>query len=264
MMRHPIIGTLVLVLVAGSILVAGRNNFLRSPNAPGPAAIGTSNDGDRDEAARPVLPKRRALDPPPFSPPSVPAEADAISPLTLDVMVLQQTPSGQVHTLRQTITRTSTRMHVAPSQGREWLYERNPIDARRLSAFLIDHTSKTIVSHSDSDLRNVLAISGWAQALTLGFDAALLANATPSRDIRVIDGITFARFRVPSGGKSLDVWWSPEQLLTAEFTRTDDKGLTRFSIQGIRRAVDQNVLRPPESRFPDYRSVDLADWLEHR
>jgi hypothetical protein len=154
-------------------------------------------------------------------------------------------------------------VHVAPSEGPEWLYERNPVDTSRVSGLLIDHTTKTIVFYSDSDLRNMLAIPGWAHVIALGFDPALLAGSKPSHDVRTIDDMPFTRFRIGAGDQSQDVWWNAEQLLPATFVKRDHEGSIRYAVERIRRAIDENVLRPPASRFPDYRSVDLADWLEH-
>jgi hypothetical protein len=152
---------------------------------------------------------------------------------------------------------------VASGDGPEWLYERNPVDPRRVSAYLVDHAARAIVFHTDSDLRNELAIAGWAQVLTLGFDHTQLAGAISSAEVPTIDGVAFTRFTVARDGKPLEVWWNAAQLLPAEFSSIDATGRTRLSIQRIR-AVDETVLQRPQSRFPQYRGVDLAEWLEER
>jgi hypothetical protein len=62
----------------------------------------------------------------------------------------------------------------------------------------------------------------------------------------------------------VDVTWNREQILPAEFTTSNHTGRTRFSIDGVHTGADRNILQPPAWRFPAYRMVDLADWLEQR
>jgi hypothetical protein len=264
-MRNQIRALFALVLLTGAVVaIATWADSRRGLNAPSErSATDPSSATDGHDAVVPTQPARRAPDQAPPPPPALPPGADAIIPLTLDVTIHRQTPAGRSHVLRQTITRTPARVHVAPSEGPDWLYERNPTDTRRASGFLIDHAARTIVFHSDSDLRNMLAIAGWAHVNALGFDAGLLAGSKPSDDARTIDGIPFTRFDIVAGGQSQNVWWNAEQSLPAAFVKRDHDGSIRYSVERIRRAIDENVLRPPASRFPDYRNVDLADWLEH-
>ena len=51
---------------------------------------------------------------------------------------------------------------------------RNSVDPRRVSGMLIDHASRSIVVHEESDLRSRLGIDGWAEALLLGLDPAVV------------------------------------------------------------------------------------------
>jgi hypothetical protein len=44
----------------------------------------------------------------------------------------------------------------------------------------------------------------------------------------------------------------------------DNAASMRLSIKRIRTGPEPNLLRPPASRFPTYRVVDLANWLEER
>lgn len=59
-----------------------------------------------------------------------------------------------------------------------------------------------------------------------------------------------------------DLWWNAELALSGAFTMTDGNGSIRVSIERIVRRVDDNRLQLPPSRFPSYKVVDLADWLE--
>lgn len=263
-MRNRIRALFIVVLLAGSALaITTWLDSRRASHAPSArAAAAPFPEAEADDTVVPTAPARRALSPAAPPPPALPPGAEAVIPLTLDVTIRKQTPAGHRRVVRQTITRTAARVHVAPSEGPEWLYERNPVDPRRVSGFLVDHATKTIVLHTDSDLRNMLAIPGWAHVITLGFDIALLAGAKPSHDVRTIDGMLFTRFGIATRGQSENLWWNAEQSLPATFVKRGHGGSIRYAVERIRRRIDESVLRPPASRFPDYRSVDLADWLE--
>ncbi len=264
-MRIRVRQALAIAFVTGSVLVATSPVDAFPVQAPAREQPVTRAPPDTSDGVVPIVPKRRAPLPLPPPPPALPSGADRVTPLTLDATIRRQTASGRVHAFRQTITRTAERIHVVSSDGPEWLFERNPVDTRRVSGILIDHASRTIVFHSDTDLRNMFAIPGWAHALTLGFDLSLLSNLKPSVDARTIGGIRFTRCSLARhAGEPLDVWWNAQEMLPAEFTSSDETGRIQVSIDSIRIAADQNVLRPPASRFPEYRTVDLADWLEHR
>jgi hypothetical protein len=57
-------------------------------------------------------------------------------------------------------------------------------------------------------------------------------------------------------------WWCEEQVLPSRFTVGDKSGDTQFAIERVRSGADPLLLDPPEARFPRYRVVALADWLE--
>ena len=143
------------------------------------------------------LPARRAPEAPLSVLPALPAGADQIAPMTLELVV---------KTRRQTITRTADRIHVR-GQGNEWLFVRNVRDSRRVSGTLVDHAARAIVFHDESDLRSMLGMNGWADALNLGFEPT---------------------------------------------ARVDER----------RDTVDRDVLQDPAARFPDYKVIDLTEWLE--
>jgi len=121
-----------------------------------------------------ALPTRRTPDAPPGPPPNLPEGAEGIAPLTIQAIVRRHTTSGASETLRQTISRTADRIHVAADNGREWLFERNPRDPRRVSAALVEHASQAIVRYEESDLRMTLGIRGWSDVLALGGESDLL------------------------------------------------------------------------------------------
>jgi hypothetical protein len=188
-----------------------------------------------------------------------------VKPLTLSAVIHAAPATGPAHTLRQTITRTADRIHVAADDRREWLFERNAIDSRRVSAALVEHASRVIVLYEESDLRNRLGIRGWADVLSLGFDPRILKGLTATEEVRSHSGIRFLRYAAGGMNASTqEVWWSDEQALPSAFVTRDDAGVTRFSIERIRGGVDAPLLQHPAFRFRAYRVVDLADWLERR
>jgi len=226
-------------------------------SAQTPAAV-------HDRVIAPVPPTRRAPDASPDSPPASPAVAEKLRPLTLNA-VLTATRAGRTQTLRQTITRTVDRIHVTSSDGREWLFERNPVDPSRVSAFLVQHGSQRIVSYQESDLRMSLGIRGWADVLWLGFDPILLNELVPTSQTRLLGGIRFVRHTADrERALTREVWLSEEQALASGFVVADRNGSTRFSIERIRSGINADRLRSPIERFPTYRVFHLTEWLERQ
>ena len=210
-----------------------------------------------------TVPKRRAADAPPAVPPPLPPAAESITPTTIEIAVRRGPTTTGSKAMRQAVARTSERIHVTGDDGREWLFERNPVDPRRVSATMTEHPSKTIVLYGESDLRMSLGIRGWVDVLALGFDTQLLAGYKRTQDVRTVGGIRFARYTNASrSAKSDEVWWSDEQVLASSFATHDSTGFTRFSVERARPGVDLSLLRPAQERFPAYRAVDVADWLE--
>jgi len=211
----------------------------------------------------PVLPARRPPDAPPEGPPALPASADRVAPLTLEVLVRRRPASGPPVVVRQTVTRTADRIHVAAGEGREWLLERNERDPRRASGFVIDHAERAIIEYGESDLRNHLGIRGWADAFMLGFDRSLLDSLRATGQARTLGGVRFVRYApVGKAATMREAWWSDEQALASGFVTTEGEGSTRFTIERVRVGVDVDVLRRPSERLPTYRVLDLADWLD--
>lgn len=201
----------------------------------------------------------------PLTPPDLPAGADRVPPLTLDVTVQRRPRQGPVSTLRQTIARTADRAHIRAG-GQEWLFERNPLDPRRVSGSLVDHATRHIVTHEESDLRNRLGIRGWADVLMLGFDARVLPALKPQAVWR---GLGQTRFQKLASGDvaagTAEVWWNAELLLPAIFVVRDAAGSTTLTLRRVQPGVDRAVVyAQPSSRFANYKVVDLPEWLEGR
>jgi hypothetical protein len=226
------------------------------------AALASQTVGARPDVAL-TLPMRRAPDPPPGPPPSLPPAAERLAPLTLHTTVLRRSAAGREEKTEQTISRTVDRVHVS-ADGREWLFERNVRDARRVSGFLIDHARRTIIRYEDSDLRMSLGLRGWADVALLGFDASSLDGYTRSGRFRTIGEMRFAQYSANRQDQTGQLWWSDEQLLPATFDVAGPNGSTHFSIQAIRAGIEAELLQPPQLRFPSYRAIDLAEWREHR
>lgn len=216
-----------------------------------------------DEAVVLVLPARREADAPPAGPPDLPPGAERVTPVTVEALIRRQPPGGEARTVRQTITRAADRVHVAASGGREWLFERNVRDPRRVFGWAIDHASRVIVVYDESDLRTALGLRGWASVLTMGFDLESLAGLKRSGQSRSIEGIAFAHYASDREDAAIrEVWWSDDQIFPCEFVTADGTGSIRFTVESVRVGVDATLLQAPPSRFPTYRVYELADWLE--
>jgi hypothetical protein len=173
----------------------------------------------------PAASSRRVADPPPPSPPALPPEALEVTPLTLELRIT----SGPGAFRTETIARTVDRVHVKENEAREWLFVRNPVDVRRVSAYLVEHSERTIVVHDESDLRHEMGMRGWLDVLTMGLDPGAVADLEPTAE--------------------------PKQV---------DSGAGLVTIQRILAGVDPQVVRLPQDRFPAYRVIDRAELLEDR
>jgi hypothetical protein len=214
--------------------------------------------------AFPIIPAvRRTPEARPATPPPLPAAADCVAPLTLDVRIHRQVKARRREDWRQTIQRTADRIHVSGADGREWLFERNVRDTRRVSGSLVDHDSRTIVVYEESDLRNAVGIAGWANVLALGLDPDWFGSLVPTVEMRIVNGIRAVRHTpVDRRGNPSEVWWAADEALPVAFTIADGTATTRLSVERVAAGADAALLRPPASRFPHYAIVQFADWLE--
>jgi hypothetical protein len=186
-----------------------------------------------------------------------------VTPVTVEALIRRQPLAGEARTMRQTIHRTADRIHVASSAGREWLFERNVRDPRRVFGWAVDHASRVIVVYDESDLRAALGLRGWANVLTMGFDPESLSDLKASGRTRSLEGIAFAHHAAAREDAEIrEVWWSDDEIFPCEFVTADAAGSTRFTVESVRVGVDAALLQPPPTRFPAYRVFELADWLE--
>jgi hypothetical protein len=210
-----------------------------------------------------TIPKRRPVEGTPALPPPLPASANGLSATTLEFVVMR-TGSGGGSSARHTVSRTVDRIHLVGTDRREWLFERNPVDPRRVSATLVDHAEKAVIIYSETDLRIALGIRGWADVLAFGFDAGSLSDYRKTADVRVLSGIRFDRYVAAAkpGSVNTDVWWSSEQALASRFTVADSGVQTRFSLERVQLGANPALLESAVSRYPQYRAVAYPDWLE--
>lgn len=204
-----------------------------------------------------TVPKRRVADAPPAPPPPLPAGALSVKPATVEIAIRRGPASRTQQVVRQTVSRTSERIHLTANDGREWLFERNPIDPRRVSASLIEHASQAIVLYEETDLRMALGIRGWADVLALGFDTQVLGRYERKQDVRTIGGIRFARYASDATGGAADVWWSEDQALPS----TSRSSVTRGSAESRWNAWGPELTRSASARhrrvFP---STGCTTW----
>jgi hypothetical protein len=186
-----------------------------------------------------------------------------VIPVTVEVLICREPVVGRAQSARQTITRSAERVHIAASDGSEWLFERNVRDPRRVLGSLINHASRAIVLYDESDLRTALGLQGWASVLTMGFDPESLTSLKRSGESRTLGGVTFSQYVSDREDASTrEVWWSDEQIFPSEFVAADATGTTRFSVDSVRPGADEVLFQAAASRFPAYRVFELADWLE--
>lgn len=240
------------MVIAGVLLLSVSGPAAAQWGSPAQRRAAASIDRGPGEA--PTLPTRRPLAARPSPPPELPAGADRVPALTLDIVMTSGT-GPSLATRRQTVTRTADRVHVATGSGTEWWFEQNPVDRRRVSGYFVEHRTKKIIAHSDSDLRQMLGILGWAHVLTLGCGTPPPAPPAGAAATNV-DGVTFSS--TPGGAAS----WNHELLLPGECTLGEGAEAERLRVNRVARRVDSAVLAPPPARFPGYQEMDLAEWLE--
>jgi hypothetical protein len=233
------IGSLVaLVFVCGPVLLAAgqpsplqQDGFTRPVRRPGPPA-----------PAAPVLPPQVA---------NVPA-------YTLTVAFEAEGDSRTAARRTRAVSRATDRVHVAEGRDSEWFFRRNPLDPARVSGLSVDHRAQRIVEYDESDLRNLLGISGWADVVSLGFDHGLLAKVAATAHERRLGGVRFVQYTTPAAS----FWWSAEAGLATEFTHQQGARALRVTIEALSPGVNERLLLDPVARFPAYEVMDVAESLE--
>jgi hypothetical protein len=132
----------------------------------------------------------------------------------------------------------------------------------RASGYLINHQTREIHVHHESDLRNSLRLRGWADVVMMRFDPQWLEALEDTGELRHEGGATFHRYRSAATTTTglIEAWWSPELLLPLEQTSRETGPVTiRARILKLSRAVDASLLADPSARFPDYEQRDAVD-----
>jgi hypothetical protein len=177
-----------------------------------------------------------------------------------------QKAGGQRGRTTRTLLRTSERVLVAMDGGRqEWLFERNPVDPRRVSAYRIDHERREIVAHQEADLRNRLRLRGW-DVLALPLDPGALEALRATGERETAAGASFERHVAPEPASSgiVEVWWSAELLAPLRLSRRDGEWVTTSTLESVDLEPGLDRLGDPRARFPRYEAIDAADEHDHR
>ncbi len=207
-----------------------------------------------DGFTRPV---RRAGPPPPAAPVLQSAVAD-VPAYTLTVAIVAEGEDRTVTRRTRAVSRTKDRVHVAEGRDSEWFFRRNALDPARVSGVSVDHRAQRIVEYDESDLRNLLGITGWADVVSLGFDHGLLAEAAATAQERRLGSVRFVQYTTPAAS----FWWSAETGLATEFTHQQGTRSLRVTIEALSPGVNERLLLDPGTRFPAYQAMDVAESLE--
>jgi hypothetical protein len=214
--------------------------------------------------------------------PAVPAGARTLPPLAFMLTTVWEGPGRPRRKTTQTVTRTSDRIRVVPDGGgpdsvgpngvspnrvnKEWIFERNAVHETRVFGYLIDHASRQILVHDDSDLRNGQQVRGWADVLMMRFDPRVLGSLRATGETETAGGAVFARYVAADRGSAgvVDVWWSEAVLLPLRLTVREGGVLVSSTITRLARTTDLAALRDPRLRLPGYEVVEASDARERR
>ena len=215
----------------------------------------------------PVLPSRTSLAPPAIpEPPSLPEGAGMLPPMQFTVTTTWSGPQGRRATT-QRVTRTVDRLHLQMhGTDKEWLFERNPLDRRRVSGYLIDHGARQILMHQESDLRNEQQLRGWADALMVRFDPAALARLRRTGEHDRAFGAGSTRY-VAGDMKAdgvVEVWWSDALLLPLRLHVRQRDVLVTSVLSQLETPAGLTMLTDPRLRLAGYEVLELADSHERR
>jgi hypothetical protein len=193
-------------------------------------------------------------------PPAMPAALAAPPELTVELVTTSTAHSQRVER-RQDVARTADRIHVrVVDAGVEWLFVRNPVDPRRVSARRVDHARRVIVEYDESELQLNGIARGWADVAGLGVEHDALQELMRSGRTRNHFGFEFVEWRSKPGVPAREIWWSDEAALPLHIS-----GLPSDStvvIVSVRRDVERTRLLEPLERFHDYSVMDVADYRE--
>ncbi len=224
--------------------------------------------GSVDGRPAPAPRQGEAAAPSPFSePPPMPPEAAAVPAVRFRLVTDRTDELGTRRVSEQTITRTANRIHLAPNGSpREWVFERNPVDPRRMSGYRVDHQARQIVIHQESDLRNREQLRGWADVWFMRFDARQLASMRRTEETQVIGAFRFVRHTSTGevAGEAAEVLWSDQLLLPGMLVYRQSGTTTTSRVDALEVLADTPELGDPMGLHPEYAVLDLADVGDHR
>jgi hypothetical protein len=227
------------------------------------ASVGPRIDGaEADEAVRFELPTRRSEAPIAAPLPALPAALRAPPDVTLELETTRLGASGSV-TRHEDVARTADRLHIRlTGEGVEWLFVRNPLDERRVSATLVDHRQHVIIEYAESELRSSGIARGWADVACLGIGVETLQRLEPTGRTLNRFGFDFAELSAREGESVpvREVWWNGEAALPLRVSR--DGAGPRVDVRALRPGVDRERLSEPRQRFSEYALMDIADYRE--
>lgn len=198
------------------------------------------------------------------SPPSTdPVAIDRVPALTVRVEI--RTGAGRgARVERRTIARGRDRVWIDLGPGRpSWLFTRNPVDPRRVSAARIEHGRRSIVEYAESDLRAAGLGRSWDDVVTLGVPPEALARLRPTGRTRRAHGLALVEYRRPVGqtGSIRELWWSPAAAIPARVV-LDGPAPVTVELTRVEQGVAAELVADPRARFPDHAVVDVADGDE--
>lgn len=230
------------------------------------AAVSVSpSDSRGTEAPAPLIRPVRATDrPPPVAVPEVPDDLARPPAITAELETRVERRGAAAVAQRRTVLRTADRVLIRFDEAApDWLFVRNPVDPRRVSATMIDHQERLLVTYDESDLSAGGLGRGWADVASLGVEPEVLARARPTGRSRTAHGVRFdERRHEPSGS---ELWWSAETGLPLRVVFDERGARTEILLRRVSHGADAELLRDPRGRFPAYASIDVTDLREkHR
>ncbi len=238
----------------------------RNPPRP-PAAIArpAAAGAERREAGPGVLaangfelPSRRPAQPHTgVEPLALPAAL--VTPIELTLTVTRSV-GGSAHE-REEVARGVDRVHVRNLDGgTEWLFIRNPLDQRRVSARRVEHGERVIIEYDESELAMSGIARGWADVACIGVNLDGLQRLSRTGKSESRFGFEFVEWRSSTGAVDAAIWWSDEAALPSLVAGVGHRQVVQ--VTSLRRGVERARLAEPRERFPGYRVLDVADYRE--
>lgn len=194
--------------------------------------------------------------------PEIYQQLDSVK-ITLSVRI---SGHDQTEELQRTIMRTSDKVYMSYlGQGQEWLFEKNPMDTRRVSGQLIDHRQAHVLLYHESELHNFGIVSNWTDVVTLGVKLDVLESMTSTGNTETFEGIQFLHYRSEAretGDPATEIWWSEAKALPLRIIRREGGTTWTQELSSLDWSTEENLLTEPAKRFPEYPVMDYVDWQE--